>query len=150
MGTPVRPWPSFTNRLIQMVLLLSNSMHRPQTHLHLVPMELCKRGEDVLWNLSPTDVKPSNWPAPFKYNSTTPGNYLTGNTLLTKALTHLLAWSKADPERHSSTWDRRYSHCCHQGHRCPVPGSLQQSKQRGSFLHAQWRRSRRVLHRLQL
>lgn len=59
-----------------MLLLLSNSMHRPQTHLYLVPMELCKWGEDVLWNLSPMNVRPSNCPAPFKYSSTTPGTIL--------------------------------------------------------------------------
>lgn len=78
-------------------------MHRPHPHLHLVPMELCKRGEDILWNLSPVAVRPSNQLAPFEYSSTTPGNYFSGNTLLTKALTRLLARSKADPEQHSST-----------------------------------------------
>lgn len=129
VGTPVRPRLSFTNRLTQMVLLLSNSMHRPQTHLNLVPMELCKWGEDVLWNSSPIGVRPSNQPAPFKYSSTTPASFYwwhpppkTPDTFT--GLEQSRSWEALQHLR------QEILQCSHQGHRCPVPGSLQQPKQR--------------------
>lgn len=124
-------------------------MHRPQPHLYLVSMELCKRGEDILWNLSPIAVRLSNQLAPLKYSSTTPGNYFTGNTLITKALTHLLAWSGAEQIPNSTPAPEMGDiPTAAIKDRCPVPGSSHQPTQRGCILHTHQRKSRRVLHRL--
>lgn len=146
---PARSSPSFTSRLIRTALLLSNSEQIPTPCVllaHICSLSSCVSEEgtslESTASLSPILVKPTTDWQPVKTTLQQLALLLLATHSLQKPLAYLLAWSKADPEQHSSTWSWRYFHHSHQGNRCPLPGSLHQPKERGSILNAHQRRNR--------